>query len=370
MPLLARIHKSLPLTMDNSTIKLAVLDDYLGTSVPHIEELEKTSNGRIQVQEYKDTLTAYSHPSTTAETKRELIDRLKPFNVISTMRERTPFPAELIHNLPNLKLLQTTGPRNAAIDLETATQCGVIVAGTGYPRADPTIQHTWALILGIARGIARDDAVVKSSGWQSDAATGLSGKTLALVGLGRLGIAVARIGKLAFGMNIIAWSSSLTQEAADEKAKTCGLPVEEGGVKTFKAVTKDELFRSADVLSVHYVLSDRSRGLVGRSDLERMKRSSFVVNTSRGPIIDEEALLDVLARGRIRGAAIDVFSIEPLPKDSPWRTTKWGQHGSSQVLLSPHMGYVEVDVMDGWYKETVENIKLWMAGIDVQHRFN
>ncbi|KAI9853081.1 MAG: hypothetical protein M1838_001582 [Thelocarpon superellum] len=355
--------------MATSTVRIAILDDYLGSSTEPFTQLQKWANGRVETERFPDTLPAYSHPSTTATAKDDLIKRLRPFQVISTMRERTPFPAELLKQLPNLQLLLTTGPRNAAIDVGVASARGLIVAGTNYPVfTDPTAQHTWALILGITRGIAHDDAVVKGGGWQSAAATSLSGKTLALLGLGRLGMLVGKIGK-AFDMNVIAWSSSLTQDAADEKAARCGLAVEDAeGRKTFKAVSKDELFGGADVLSVHYVLSERSKGVVGRSDLDKMQRTSFVVNTSRGPLIDEDALHEVLAKGRIKGAALDVFSIEPLPMDSPWRTTKWGQDGAAQVLLSPHMGYVETEVLHDWYVQNVENIKRWMEGQDVLHR--
>lgn len=230
---------------------------------------------------------------------------------------------------------------------------------------DSTTQHSIALILGIARGIATDDFVVKSGGWQTDFATGLSGKTFATVGLGRLGGNVAKILYESFGMRVIAWSSSLTQEGADEKARSLGLPVEdEDGEKTFKAVSKAELFEQADVLSVHYVLSDRSRGLVGAEDLARLKKSALFVNTSRGPIVDEDALFEVLDQGKIRGAALDVYSIEPLPLDSKWRTTDWLEEGKGRgrVLLSPHMGYVEEGTMHNWYEEQVEIVERWHKG--------
>ncbi|KAI9851598.1 MAG: hypothetical protein M1830_006887 [Pleopsidium flavum] len=266
---------------------------------------------------------------------------------------------------------------NAAIDMNAAAERGMIVAGTtGKGRSDgssaqppsvsdSTTQHTWALILGITRNIARDDAVVKSGGWHTSLTTGLAGKTLGILGLGRLGSSTARIGVLAFGMKIIAWSSSLTQQAADQKAKGSGLPA-----GTFEVVTKEELFRRADVLSVHYVLSDRSRGIAGAQELESMKPTSFLVNTSRGPLIAEQALRDVLKGGKIRGAALDVFDVEPLPVDSEWRTTKWGQDGRSEVLLSPHMGYVEEDMMHNWYDETAENVERWIEGEEVLNRIN
>ena len=163
-------------------------------------------------------------------------------------------------------------------------------------------------------------------------------------------------------MRILAWSSSLTQETADEKAKALGLPVEDEDGKVFKVVSKEELFKEADVLSVHYVLSDRSRGIVGASDLALLKPSALFVNTSRGPLVDEDALLDLLEEGKIRGAAIDVFELEPLPKESRWRSDKWGTEGSSKVLLSPHMGYVDGETMAAWYEEQVEIVERWHSG--------
>ncbi|KAI9759297.1 MAG: hypothetical protein M4579_002426 [Chaenotheca gracillima] len=364
-------------------VKLAVLDDYLDTGRKHFEPIVKSSNGHLEMTVFQDTLPSFTHPATPAHAKQELIDRLKPFTIISTMRERTPFPPELLNSLPNLKLLLTTGMRNASIDLAAAKGRGVTVAGTehpkitdsrksgSYPGSDTTAQHAWALILGITRGIARDDAVVKNGGWQSDLATGLDGKSLALLGLGRIGAAVAKIGKSAFGMNIIAWSSSLTQETADERARDAGLPVEDkDGQKTFEVVSKEELFSNADILSVQYVLSDRSRGIVAAKDLVRMKPSAFLVNTSRGPLVDEDALLGVLQKGGIAGAALDVYNIEPLPKDSPWRTTAWGQNGSSDVILSPHMGYVERNNINGWYAQTAKNVQLFLEGKDLVNRMN
>jgi lactate dehydrogenase-like 2-hydroxyacid dehydrogenase len=296
-----------------------------------------------------------------------------------------------MQKLPNLKLLLSTGGRNLSIDLEAAKKLGIHVTGapgkgirktdahahdTQYTLnshdvevslrtkrgPDSTTQHAIALILGIARNIASDDKIVKEGGWQTDLTTGLSGKTFGTLGLGRLGVNVAKIMYSAFGMRIIAWSSSLTQETADLKAKEAGLPVETYGERTFRVVGKEDLFKESDVVSVHYVLSDRSRGIVGAQDLALMKKSAFFVNTSRGPLVDEDALLAVLKEGNIRGAAIDVFDLEPLPKDSPWRDSKWGTEGRSHVLLSPHMGYVERETMNNWYDEQVEIIEKWHKG--------
>lgn len=284
------------------------------------------------------------------------------------MRERTPFPADLISRLPNLKLLLTTGVRNASLDLKALSQRGIPVAGTGgegrrTAGTDSTTEHCIAMILASARNIAQDDLSVKSGGWQTSCATGLSGKVFGTVGLGRLGVAVARILVQAFGMRVIAWSSNLTQAAADSQAASAGLPVEDAnGEKTFRSVSKEELFKTADLVSVHLVLSDRSRGIISSADLSLMKPTSIFVNTSRGPLVVEQDLLDTLEQGRIRAAALDVFELEPLPLDSKWRTTSWGRDGRSQVLLTPHMGYVEEATLDSWYQQHVENIKRWQKG--------
>lgn len=225
------------------------------------------------------------------------------------------------------------------------------------------------MILALARNVAADDTAIKSGGWQTDMAVGLTGKTLGVVGLGRLGAAVARIGILAFGMRVVAWSSSLDQSKADEMAKNLGLPVEnEFGEKTFHAVGKGVLFEQSDVVSLHYVLSERSRGIVGASELAAMKRSALLINSSRGPLIDETALLETTSHGRIRGVALDVFEHEPLPAGSPWRSQAWGSEGRSRVLLTPHMGYVEEGIMNAWYAETAENVERWLDGREILHR--
>lgn len=292
------------------------------------------------------------------------------------MRERTPFPAELIARLPALKLLLSTGLRNRSLDLAALRERGIPVAGTvdklrvdtKTAGTDSTTQHCVSLILALARGVARDDAAVKDGAWQTGFATGLSGKTLGVVGLGRLGANVARIMAVAFGMKVIAWSTNLTQDAADDKAREAGLAVEDPeGVKTFRAVSRDELFSTADVISLHVVLSDRSRGMITSQDLAKMKGSSFLVNTSRGPLVVERDLLDHLKAGRIRGAALDVFDPEPLPAGSEWRSKAWGRDGSSEVLLTPHTGYVEEGTLGSWYEQQVENIERWAVKESLQN---
>ncbi|RWA13921.1 hypothetical protein EKO27_g1194 [Xylaria grammica] len=349
---------------------IAVLDDYQGFSKAPFERLRSAG---YQVTTFTDTLPPYNHPDTRQDAKDALVNRLEPFGIICSMRERTPFPAELINRLPNLKLLLTTGPRNASINVEACQARGIPVAGTGKdgtrasgPEAsgpDSTTQHTVALTLALARNIPQDDAIMKSGGWQTKDALGLSGKIFGTVGLGRLGVQVARIMHLAFGMRVFAWSTNLTQDVADEKARAAGLPVEdETGAKTFKAVSRDELFSTADVVSIHVVLSERSKGLVGTSDLEKMKKSALLVNTSRGPIVNEEELLEAAKRGQIRGIGLDVYGLEPLPQDSEWRTTKWGESGRSDVVMTPHMGYVVADNIGEWYEQQAENILRWQKG--------
>ncbi|OJI98671.1 hypothetical protein ASPVEDRAFT_38186 [Aspergillus versicolor CBS 583.65] len=329
-------------------MKLAILDDYQGIAPSHFSHLD-----RITITSFPSTL----NPSIPAE-QDKLIERLLPFDIILAMRERTPFSRETLSRLPNLKLLLTTGTRNRALDSAYCAERGIPVAGTETrpPGVNSTVQHTWALILALARHVARDDAAVKRGGWQGSLGTTLGGKTLGLVGLGKLGAAVGRIAIVAFGMEVIAWSANLTQESADERAEALGL--EKG---SFTVVEKREFFGRADVVSLHYVLSQRSRGVVGRDELAAMKRDALLVNTSRGGLVDEEALLEVLNNGGIQGAALDVFEPEPLPVDSPWRTTPWGHDGRSEVILTPHMGYGDEQI-HGWYDEVAANVERWLNG--------
>jgi glycerate dehydrogenase len=353
-----------------SKIKVAILDDYQNLAFAYFSSI---SPDRLEITTFPDTL----HPKHSTADHDALIERLKPFQVLSSMRERTPFPASVLRSLPNLKLLLTTGRRNLAIDLQAASEMGIVVAGTDAQhnlgpskfnrvRPDSTTTHSWAIILGLARHVARDDHIVKQGGWQGDTlATAIPGKTLGLCGLGRLGTAVGRIAVLAFGMRVLCWSSSLTQSKADEQARSAGLEPGE-----FESVSKEELFKQADVLSVHYVLSDRSKGIVGKKDLEIMKPDALFVNTSRGPLVDEEALYDVLVEGKITGAALDVFDLEPLPKDSKWRTTQWGKDGRAEVLLTPHMGYGETETLKSWYKENSENLGRWLRSEQLTVRLN
>lgn len=378
-PLLGKRALSNNTGASTKTPRLGIIDDYLGTSTPHFAHIPPS---RLQITTFNDTIT----PLNDAETKR-LVDRLQPFTLLSSVRERTAFPGSLLSQLPNLKLLLATGTQFETFDLEAARRLGItVVAAPGLGRTDspgprrpdikeggahPTTQHTWALLLALARNVAADDAALKAApapgalpAWQSGLATGLTGLTLGVVGLGRLGAAVARIGHLAFGMRVTCWSENLTQERADGMAGLAGLPP-----GTFRAVGKAELFSGADVVSLHYVLSERSRGIVGARDLDSMKPSALLVNTARGPLIDQAALVDTLERGGIRGAALDVFDIEPLPLNSPWRKhSYWGKNGRSNVLTTPHMGYANADLINTWYAETAENVERWLDGRELLHR--
>jgi phosphoglycerate dehydrogenase-like enzyme len=363
----------------NEVPSLVVLDDYLGTAQAHFQHIPSSS---------LEVVILSTHFPLTAEVERDaFVEHIKRFTMVSTMRERTPFPGWLLRRLPNLKLLLCTGTQFETFDLNTARELGVSVStAPGRGRTDgpqgsrhnqdikvggnhPATHHTWALILALARNVATDDMVMKAGGWQTNLAVGLADKTLGIVGLGRLGAAVARIGILAFGMKVVCWSESLDQEKADGRAVDLGLPVEdERGEKTFKAVTKAKLFATADVVSIHYVLSERSRGVVGAQDIAVMKRDALLVNTARGALVDEAALYQAAEHGLIRGVALDVFSHEPLPEHSPWRNQAWGQGGRSHVLLTPHMGYVEEGIMNAWYAETAENVERWLEGREILNR--
>ena len=264
---------------------------------------------------------------------------LEPFEIVCAMRERTPLGRDLLSRLPNLKLLVTTGLRNAAIDLNAARDLGVMVCGTQV-RGHATAELTWALILGLARHLPVEVDNMRSGGWQTTLGCDLRGKTLGVIGLGRLGSQVAKIG-LAFGMEIVAWSQNLTPERAREV-----------GVA---AVTKDELFAGSDVVTIHLVLGDRTRGLVGERELAQMKPTAYLINTSRGPIVETAALIAALQAGLIAGAGIDVYDHEPLPADHPLRSCP-------NALPTPHIGYVTEETYRVFYGQTVDAIAAYLAG--------
>lgn len=272
-----------------------------------------------------------------------LVARLEPYEAVVAMRERTPFGRARLERLPNLRLLVTTGMGNAAIDMAAAAELGIVVSGTGS-LPSPTAELTWGLVLAVTRSIPAEDRALRSGGWQHTIGPELAGRTLGIVGLGRLGGRVAAIAR-AFEMEVIAWSQNLQPERAAEV-----------GVE---AVTREALFARADVVTIHLVLSDRTRGLIGAEDLARMKPSAYLVNTSRGPIVDQVALLDALHGGRIAGAAIDVFGVEPLPAGDPWRT-------APNTVLTPHIGYVTTGTYERFYGDAVEDIAAFREGRPVR----
>ncbi len=273
----------------------------------------------------------------------QLVQRLEGSEVVVIMRERTPFPANVLERLPNLRLLVTTGMGNASVDLEAARTRGIVVSGTrSAGNAMPEL--TIGLMIALMRSFAAEDAAVRAGGWQHTIGPGLHGRTLGVVGLGRLGIPVAALAQ-AFGMDVIAWSPHLTAERAAEHA--------------VRAVPKEDLFAQADVVTIHLPLSDRSRGLIAASDLARMKPTAYLVNTSRGPIVDEAALVDALRHNRIAGAGLDVYDVEPLPVDHPLRSLP-------NTLLLPHIGYVTTEAYAAMYADAVEDILAFSDGRPVR----
>lgn len=272
-----------------------------------------------------------------------LVARLEAFDVVVAMRERTPFTRARLERLPNLRLLVTTGMRNVAIDVGAALERGVVVSGTGGV-STATAELTWALILALARRVPEEDRALRAGGWQRTVGLDLAGRTLGVVGLGNQGAPVARIGS-AFGMSVIAWSRSLTAERAAEHGA--------------EAVERDVLLRESDVVTLHIPLSGRSRGLIGAAELALMKPTALLVNTSRGPIVDEAALAVALRDGTIAGAALDVFETEPLPAAHPLRE-------APNTVLTPHIGYVTAETYAVFYGEAVEDIAAWRAGAPVR----
>jgi phosphoglycerate dehydrogenase-like enzyme len=305
--------------------KIAVLDDYQNAALDSADW--SALRDRADISVFQNHLADSD----------SVIERLLPFDVICVMRERTPLSRSVIERLPNLKLIASTGPVNASIDLAAAGDHAVAVVHTGY-RSDPTIEFTWALILASVRNIVTESNSVRSGGWQQTVGMDLHGKTLGVLGLGRIGSQVARIGG-AFGMKLIAWSQNMTSETA----KAAGASL----------VSKEQLFERADILTIHLVLSGRTRGLVGAAELARMKPTARLINASRGPIVEEQALISVLQRRQIAAAAIDVFDIEPLPPSHPFRTL-------DNVLATPHIGYVSHGLYKTFYEDTVSNIRIWL----------
>ena len=313
------------MTASHHHINVAVLDDYQGVALSIVDWSRVRDRTNITV--FQDHLTDQD----------ALAERLAPFDVICVMRERTPMPASLLERLPRLKLIASTGLGNASIDLVAAAERGITVAHTSYT-STPTIELTWALILTSARHIASEATSVRKGGWQRALGDDLDEKTLGIIGLGNIGSGVAKVG-LAFGMNVIAWDQNLTADVAAAAGA--------------RLVSKEELLRTADVISIHMVLSSRTIGLIGATEFALMKSSARLVNTSRGPIVVESALLDALANHRISGAAIDVYDVEPLPQQHPYRRAE-------NLLATPHIGYVSRGLYERFYRDTVTNICAWL----------
>jgi D-3-phosphoglycerate dehydrogenase len=315
-------------------LRCAILDDYLNVALK-VADWSKISD-RVEI-------TVFNQPFANAEAA---IGALKDFQIICAMRERTPFPRTMFAALPNLKLMITSGMRNAAIDMEAARDHGVVLCGTQWGR-DPTAPLTMGLILELTRNIGRENARMHAGEpLQKFVGMEIEGRTLGVIGLGKLGTKVSKLAQ-AFGMNVIAWSPNLTPEK-------CG----EVGVGY---ATKEELFATADIVTIHVVLSPRSRGLVGRDDLARMKPTAYLVNTARGPIVDEDALLEVLKQKKIAGAGIDVFSVEPLPTNHPFRKL-------DNLVLTPHLGYATRESLGIHYNQMVECIDAFTKGAEPPRR--
>jgi phosphoglycerate dehydrogenase-like enzyme len=311
--------------------RIAILDDYqnIARSFANWDRL----TGRAEVTFFSDHLT----------NEDELVARLTPFDAVGIMRERTPLPRRLIERLPNLKLIATSGMWNASVDLEACEERGIAVCGTQVGGGG-TVQVTWALILALAQAITTCDSDIRAGRWQTGIGEEIAGKTLGLLGLGRIGGKVARIAQ-AFEMNVLAWSKNLTSE----HAAACGA----------ERVELDELLARADFLSVHLVLSARTRGLLGREQLALMKPTAYLINTSRGPIVDETALIDALERRTIAGAGLDVYDVEPLPADHRLRRLP-------NTVLTPHVGYMSRESYAIYYPQMLEDFEAWLAGTPIR----
>ena len=312
-------------------MKIAILDDY--------QQIAMQSADWNSLPQGTDVKSFSQHIAD----QTELVQQLQPYEVIIAMRERTPFPAQVIDALPNLKLLVSTGARNASIDSAACERRKIALSGSHGTKSaqSSTSEVAWALMLALAKRLPQSEKAMRSGGWQEHVMTeSLADKTLGVLGLGRLGQFVAKYGQ-AFGMKVIAWSPNLTDERA--------------AAVSVRRVTKEALFREADFISVHMVLSQATRGIVGAAELAAMKPGAYIINTSRGPLIDEQALVNALHAKQIGGAGLDVFWTEPLPKDHVLRQL-------DNVVLTPHIGYVVDDNMKMFYQNALQNIKNWIAG--------
>jgi phosphoglycerate dehydrogenase-like enzyme len=308
--------------------KVAVLDDYQNVARSFADWEKLAPRG--------EAVFFHDH----VEDRTLLASRLAPFDAVVLTRERTVLDADMISRLPNLKLIASVGMWNAAIDLKAAADRAVVVSGTetNYPNGTPAL--TWALILSAMRGVYREAASLRAGGWQTGIGMDTAGKTLGVLGLGKIGRVVAQVGST-LGMRVIAWSQNLTEEAARTNGATW--------------VSKEDLFRQSDVITVHLKLSARTSGIVDEAEIALMKPTAFLVNTSRGPLISEQALVAALTSRRIAGAALDVFDTEPLPADHPYRFLP-------NVLATPHIGYVTENTYADAFPQIVENIGAWLDG--------
>jgi phosphoglycerate dehydrogenase-like enzyme len=312
---------------NDKPVQVAILDDYQGVALQSADW--SLLKGQANITVFRDHLS----DSTT------LVERLKPFDVLCVMRERTPLTRAILEQLPNLKLIASTAMRNASIDLAAAKDRGIAVCHTGYT-SHGAIELTWGLILAILRHIPAEFASVQRGEWQISVGGDLEGKTMGLVGLGNIGAKIAKIAH-AFGMNILAWSQNLTREAAEKHGALL--------------VSKEELFSGSDIVTIHLVLSPRTKGIVGKTEIGLMKPTAYLVNTSRGPVVDENALIEALKKQSIAGAALDVYDIEPLPASHPFRSL-------DRLLVTPHIGFVTNETYKIFYRDTVANIAAWLAG--------
>lgn len=307
--------------------KIAVLDDYQQIAFQYADWSKIKAQAEVIV--FPDHLFD----------EDAVVARLQPFDAICVMRERTPLPGQLLSRLPNLKLIISTGFRNASIDIKTADSLNIPVKFTGY-NMNAAPELTWALIMAIGKKIVPEAAALRNGGWQEAVGADFHGKTLGIVGLGNIGKDIARYAH-AFGMRVVAWSENLTPERAEEAGATY--------------VTKEALFRDADFITVHLVLSGRSRGIIGAPEFAVMKPTAYFINTSRGPLVDETALVEALQQNKIAGAALDVYDQEPLPADHPFRTLP-------NVLATPHIGYVTEKTYRTFFEDIVSHLESWLTG--------
>ena len=315
--------------------RIAILDDYQGaaTSMPYWERLRE----RATVEGFRDTLTDEAH----------LVERLAPYEILVLIRERTRFPASLLVRLPRLEVLALTGRNSGHVDVAAATDRGVLVTET-EGSGSAAIEHTIGLLMAAVRRIPQEDRAMREGRWQTGLGVELAGKTLGILGLGRIGARIAAFGKL-LGMRVLAWGSTLT----DERAAASGVT----------RVPLETLFRESDVVSLHLRLSERTRGLVTAEHLSLMKPTAYLVNTARGPLVNEAALVTALREGRIAGAALDVFDVEPLPRGHPLLAL-------DNVILSPHMGYVTWEAYHHFFRQIVEGIEHYLDGRAPPHTLN